>query len=64
MKLKPITVYCAHCWRPLARRLLSVKVRTETCERVLVWQRVVTKGGNTYWESDGAQMCSVEVLFP
>lgn len=64
--MKPITVYCAHCHRPLLNhnRFDRITVRTEACLRQQVFVRI-TKGGQSCWYSDGSEVeCSVVEVLP
>lgn len=59
-----ITVYCAHCHRPLRRELRRVRTRTEACLRVPVFVRKFERGQGYLW-TDGSEMqCSMEVMLP
>lgn len=60
-----ITIYCAHCHRPLCREIPRVKVRTWTCIRRPVFVRRSCPDGTTYLETDCSRMeCSVELMSP
>lgn len=48
-----ITVYCAHCLRPLARELGRVKVRTEACVRQQIARWKAMPDGQGVWLIDG-----------
>lgn len=61
-----ITVYCAHCLRPLARELRRVKARTEACIREPVFVPKVSESGLRYlhYDGNGEMQCSTEVVLP
>lgn len=57
---KAITIYCAHCMRPLARQFEGhrLKERTEACIRERVARRETWPNGDAYWLIDGS--CEVQ----
>lgn len=62
-----ITVYCAHCHRPLAHEIPRVSTRTETCVRQPVAKLMTSPSGLTYLLIDGnsSEMeCSTMVMNP
>lgn len=67
VRVKPITVYCAYCHRPLRSGVGRVKGYLETCIRqpVLV-RRAFQNGDGYYWfyDGNGVMECSTEVVCP
>ena len=69
--MNPITVYCAHCHRPLARELQRVEVQTEACVRQQIARWAAWPDGQGRWLIDGNLSnspdeweCGTMVMYP
>jgi hypothetical protein len=67
--MRPITIYCAFCWRPVWSQFKKIRHRTETCQRVPIFRYIRLKSQSGDYtglmiNDDGEMRCSVLVLEP